>query len=183
MAIDNLEGGVAPVRPVVSRHGSRTEPASAAWLSFHDAQQTHLGSVHRFYLVALGSLSAAAPATRHALAAAGAAFAVDRPPPAAVSGWLLRIACRMLGEETSGRRRPERRGSAAVAEMGPGVAAALAVAAQLPERERLAVALRCGAGLGYPEIGGILGITEEAARMACRWAAWSIRDRTEKAAR
>jgi DNA-directed RNA polymerase specialized sigma24 family protein len=183
MAIDNLEGGVAPVRPVVSRHGSRTEPASA-WLSFHDAQQTHLGSVHRFHLVALGSPAAAAPATRHALAVAGAAFSVDRPPPAAVSGWLLRIACRILGEEPHGRRRPDRRaGRAVVAEVGSDVAAALAVAAELPDRERLAVALRCGAGLGYPEIGGILGITEEAARMACRWAAWSIRDRTGSVAR
>jgi DNA-directed RNA polymerase specialized sigma24 family protein len=182
MAIDNLEGGVAPVRPVVSRHPARAESTSP-WLSFHDAQQTHLGSVHRFHLVALGSLAAAAPATRRALAAAGAAFSVDRPPPAAVSGWLLRIACRILREESHGRPpSPRRRGRSAAAEMGAEVTTALAVAAQLPDRERLAVALRCGAGLGYPEIGGILGITEEAARMACRWAAWSIRDRAAKSA-
>jgi RNA polymerase sigma factor (sigma-70 family) len=44
--------------------------------------------------------------------------------------------------------------------------AAVGAIARLPKRDRLLVGLRAAAGLSYPEIASVLGMKENAARMA-----------------
>ena len=136
--------------------------------SFDEVRQLYAAAVHRFCLVVLGDAAAAEAASNRALIAAEAAYGVDHPEPTNVPVWLLGIAC----EDVRRRRRPQRRPTTAASTE---LDAALAAAAALPEQELLAAALRGAAGLGYAEIGSVLGTSPEAARMACGWAMRRIR--------
>ena len=146
----------------------RVMAETAAAPGFEEVRQLYGAAVHRFCLVALGDAAGAEAAANRALQAAEAAYPVDHPEAANVPVWLLGIAC----EDVRRRRRPVRRQAAsATTELD----AALAAAGALPEQELLAAALRGAAGLGYAEIGGVLGTSPEAARMACGWAMRRIR--------
>jgi DNA-directed RNA polymerase specialized sigma24 family protein len=136
--------------------------------SFDEVRQLYGAAVHRFFLVVLGEAGAAETAANRVLAAAEAAYGVDQPEPAGVPVWLLGIAC----DDVRRRRRTPRRASGT---SSTELDAALAAAAALPEQELLAAALRGAAGLGYAEIGSLLGTSPEAARMACGWALRRIR--------
>jgi len=135
--------------------------------SFDEVSQLYGAAVHRFFLVVLGEAGAAETAANRVLAAAEAAFRDDQPEPANVPVWILGIAC-----DDARRRRTTRRASGA---SSTELDAALIAAAALPEQELLAAALRGAAGLGYAEIGSLLGTSPEAARMACGWAVRRIR--------
>jgi len=136
--------------------------------SFDEVRQLYGAAVHRFCLVVLADASAAEAAANRALGVAEGAYGIDHPEPSNVPAWLLGIAC----EDVRRRRRtPRRTTGAASTELD----AALTAAAALPEQEVLAAALRGAAGLGYAEIGSVLGTSPEAARMACGWAMRRIR--------
>jgi DNA-directed RNA polymerase specialized sigma24 family protein len=137
---------------------------------FDEVRQLYGAAVHRFCLVVLGEGAAAEAAATRALEAAEAAYPGDHPEPSNVPVWLLGIACEVTGDVRR-RRRPSRRAGDASTELD----AALAAAGGLPEQELLAAALRGAAGLGYAEIGSLLGTSPEAARMACGWALRRIR--------
>ena len=139
--------------------------------AFAEIRRLHGPAVHRFCLVVLGDSAAAEAAANRVLRLASAAHGADRPDAARALMWLLGIACQATIEA---RRRPPRRRR--VADGPPQLGAALTVAAGLPERELLAVALRSAAGLGYAEIGSLLSTSAEAARMACSWALRRIRE-------
>jgi DNA-directed RNA polymerase specialized sigma24 family protein len=146
----------------------RVMAEATATPSFDEVRQLYGAAVHRFFLVVLGDAAAAETAANRTLEAAEAAHRVDHPEPANVPVWLLGIAC----EDVRRRRRPSRRqGGVASGELD----AALTAAGALPEQELLAAALRGAAGLGYAEIGSLLGTSPEAARMACGWAMRRIR--------
>lgn len=138
--------------------------------SFHQVRQLYGSAVHRFCLVVLGDEAAAEAAASRALESAEAAYPVDAPEPANVPVWLLGIACEVAGDIRR-RRRQARRATATSSELD----AALTAAGALPDQELMAAALRGAAGLGYAEIGGLLGTSPEAARMACGWAMRRIR--------
>lgn len=142
----------------------------AAAPRFDEVRQLYGAAVHRFCLVVLGDAEAAESAANRALDAAQSAYAVDRPEASGVPVWLLGIACEVAAEVRR-RRRPSRRAGSE----SSGLDAALAAAAVLPEQELFAAALRGAAGLGYAEIGSLLGTSPEAARMACGWAMRRIR--------
>ncbi len=138
-------------------------PAST---SFDEVRRLHGATVHRFCVVALGHPAAAEAAAAQVLATAAQRHPIDRPAPAGVLRWLLGVACEELGELPPPRR--GRRAPGAVATgWGREVDEALVRAAALGSRERLATGLRCAAGLGYGEIGEILGLRADAAQAAC----------------
>jgi DNA-directed RNA polymerase specialized sigma24 family protein len=143
---------------------------TAAAPSFDDVRQLYGAAVHRFCLVVLGDAAAAEAAADRALQAAAAAYPADRPEPSNVPVWLLGIACEVAADVRR-RRRPGRHPGTTSTELD----AALAAAGALPDQELLAAALRGAAGLGYAEIGSLLGTSPEAARMACGWAMRRIR--------
>ncbi|MDB5066050.1 MAG: polymerase sigma factor, sigma-70 family [Chloroflexi bacterium] len=155
------EGGLGDV--VVVMAGMAARPR------FDEVRQLYGAAVHRFCLVVLGDGDAAESAANRALEAAQAAYPVDNPEPSTVPVWLLGIACEVAGNVRR-RRRASRRGSTSTE-----LDAALSAAAALPDQELFAAALRGAAGLGYAEIGSLLGTSPEAARMACGWAMRRIR--------
>jgi|HubBroStandDraft_6_1064221.scaffolds.fasta_scaffold186228_2 DNA-directed RNA polymerase specialized sigma24 family protein len=137
---------------------------------FDEVRQLYGAAVHRFCLVVLGDVDTAESAANRALEAAQAAYPVDNPEPSTVPVWLLGIACEVAGDVRRRRRAPRRDGAG-----GTELGAALSAAAALPDQELFAAALRGAAGLGYAEIGSLLGTSPEAARMACGWAMRRIR--------
>jgi DNA-directed RNA polymerase specialized sigma24 family protein len=139
--------------------------------SFTELWHLHAAAVHRVCLVVLGDPAAAEAAARRALRVSQSAWATDHPEGSHVPMWLLGITCEVASEA---RRR--RRGSRHQARTSSPLDAALVAAEALPERELLAAALRSAAGLGYAEIGCVLGTSAETARMACSWALRRIRD-------
>jgi len=136
-------------------------------LSFEEVRQLHSAAVYRLCLVALGHPVAAEATAGHVLSVAATAYLVDRPEPPAVLRWLLGVACEVIAEGTPPRRRWHRAPAAVVTGWGEEVDVALAAAAALAVRQRMAAGLRCAAGLGYDEIGAILGVRPKAARSAC----------------
>jgi DNA-directed RNA polymerase specialized sigma24 family protein len=150
---------------------SRLTAGTPAATAFGEIRRLHGPAVHRFCLVVLGDSQAAEAAAQRVLRLAATAHALDRPDAARALLWLLGIACEAAIEA---RRRPPRRRR--VTGASPQLGAALTVAAALPERELLAVALRSAAGLGYAEIGNLLSTSPESARMACGWALRRIRE-------
>lgn len=138
---------------------------------FDEVRQLYGAAVHRFCLVVLGDGAAAETAANRALEAAGAAYAIDQPEASNVPVWLLGITCEMA-VACRGRRRPVAHGAGTASSE---LDAAIEAARALPDQELFAAALRGAAGLGYAEIGSLLGTSPEAARMACSWAMRRIR--------
>jgi DNA-directed RNA polymerase specialized sigma24 family protein len=145
--------------------------------TFTELWHLYAAAVHRVCLVVLGDPAAAEAAARRALRVSQSAWATDHPEQSHVPMWLLGITCEVASEA---RRR--RRWSRHQARRSSPLDAALVAAEALPERELLAAALRSAAGLGYAEIGCVLGTSPEMARMACTWALRRIRDETRTAA-
>jgi hypothetical protein len=144
--------------------------------SFEEVRRLHAVAVHRLCVVALGHPVAAEATVGHILSVAAGAYPIDRPAPGAALRWLLGLACEVISDGPApprGRRAP----GAVATGWGIQVDAALASASRLGLRERLAVGLRCVAGLEYAEIGEILGIRAQAARAACERAMRRIRPR------
>jgi DNA-directed RNA polymerase specialized sigma24 family protein len=145
--------------------------------SFDEVWQVYAAAVHRVCLVVLGDSGAAEAVAKRALRLSESAYETDHPEESHVPMWLLGIACEVAGEAR--RRRPPRRRPTGI---GAELDAALDAAAALPEQELLAAALRSAAGLGYAEIGSVLGTSPEAARMACGWALRRIRQDARRTA-
>jgi DNA-directed RNA polymerase specialized sigma24 family protein len=145
--------------------------AETAATAFGAIRQLHGPTVHRFCLVVLGDSAAAEATASRVLALAAAAHPDERPGSATALPWLLSIACEVALDAR--RRSPRQRRVVGASEE---LDAAVAAAHRLPERELLAIALRGAAGLGYAEIGSLLRMSPEAARMACDWALRRIRD-------
>lgn len=145
--------------------------------TFSELWHLYAAAVHRVCLVVLGDPAAAEAAARRAMRVSQSAWPTDHPEDSHVPMWLLGITCEVASEA---RRR--RRGGRHHARTPSPLDAALVAAEALPERELLAAALRSAAGLGYAEIGCVLGTSPETARMACTWALRRIRDDATAAA-
>jgi DNA-directed RNA polymerase specialized sigma24 family protein len=148
-----------------------TTAGAPATPTFTELWQLYAAAVHRVCLVVLGDAGAAEAAARRALRVSQSAYATDHPEESHVPMWLLGITCEVASEARRRRRAARQHGGTS----SP-LDAALVAATALPERELLAAALRSAAGLGYAEIGRVLGTSTETARMACGWALRRIRD-------
>jgi RNA polymerase sigma factor (sigma-70 family) len=82
--------------------------------------------------------------------------------------WILTIASRIAIDDVRRRKPQEELADDAIAheDVRPAFEELAPLTDGLPPKERAAVVLRYGYGLGYDEIGGALGSTEQAARQA-----------------
>jgi RNA polymerase sigma-70 factor (ECF subfamily) len=132
---------------------------------FETFYSTHRDEVHRFLRSRLGA-QRAEDAFQETFLRALRAY--DRLEHAAhLRAWILTIASRIVIDDVR-RRRPEGElpddlwhedARPAFEDLAP-------LTDRLPPKERAAVVLRYGYDLGYDEIGGALGTSEEAARQA-----------------
>jgi RNA polymerase sigma factor (sigma-70 family) len=132
------------------------------------AFRRHYGDVYRFVRRRTRDHHRAEELTQQVFADASASLRESSSPALA---WLYTVAQRRFADEAR-RSRRERIGSAAedgessLAEYGQGVADALRRAlARLPEAQRQLVVLRLLRGARFAEIGTLLGISEDAAKM------------------
>lgn len=154
---------------------------------FAQVYEAHAASVYRYCLAQLGDPCAAEDAAAEAFGKAYAAwdsFADDSAD--AVRRWLFRIARNAAVDSWRRRRRSTlllgRLGSGGsavdvetVAGLRAELRAAMAAVGELGRRDRELVALRCAAGLSHAEIAALLGMSEEAARMATHRALQRVR--------
>jgi RNA polymerase sigma-70 factor (ECF subfamily) len=129
-----------------------------------------------FCLAQLGDPAAAEDCAAEAFIAAFAASRRGGPAPADVRSWLFRIARNTSIDwirRERVRHRFRQRAHAidttdveTVAAVRSELQSALDAIGRLPKRERVVVGLRTAAGLTYAEIAVILGMKENAARMA-----------------
>lgn len=165
---------------------SRVLPEDAAEArprSFEQVYRDHAARVFRYCLSQVSNRGDAEDLAADVFAAAFHAFGSANVPPEAEPSWLLRIARNAVIDY---RRRHSRR-SALVARFFGGETEAdpkvnvegevvmrdevrqmLAAMAHLSDKDRMVLGLRVAAGLTYAEVGGIMGLSDHAATMACR---------------
>ncbi len=163
-----------------------------ARLDFAEVYRRHADSVYRFCLSQLRDPAAAEDVAADVFAAAFAAFANVYPTDDGVRPWLFRIARNATIDH---RRRTGTRFRLLGALRGRGnysvdVESAAAIRQQLRdvldavgrlrERDRQLIGLRVAAGLSYAQIGEVMGIKENAARMATQRAVVKVRSVLEK---
>jgi RNA polymerase sigma-70 factor (ECF subfamily) len=170
---------------------SRDTPTEAA-LSFEAVYAAHATDVYRFCLSIVGDPTRAEDAAAQALAAACHSWRRTAPQPDWVRPWLFRIARNAAVDEL----RRESRWRRLVARATPGAGAvrdleaevvirdelraAISAGQGLGERDRVIVSLRAAAGLEHAEVAAILGITENAAKVAAHRAFQRLRERMEE---
>jgi RNA polymerase sigma-70 factor (ECF subfamily) len=144
---------------------------------FESVYRNHAEAVYRFCLAQLGDQSAAEDCAADAFAAALAAYERTQPTAGLVRSWLFSIAhnttVNWVRRERVRKHFVERvrthtddQDVESVAALRADLNAALEAIGRLPTRDRVLVGLRAAAGLSYPEIASVMGMKENAARMA-----------------
>ena len=146
-------------------------------LEFDEVYRRHAADVYRFCVSQLGDPAAAEDLAADVFAAAFAAYRSTRPAPDELRPWLFRIA--RNGAIDRFRRARTQRGLLGrlgqrpaedevehLAEVRAELRAALDAIGRLGRRDRLLVGLRVGAGLRHAEVAAVMGMSEDAARMA-----------------
>lgn len=165
---------------------SRVLPEDAAEArprSFEQVYRDHAARVFRYCLSQVSNRGDAEDLASDVFAAAFHAFAGANVPPEAEPSWLLRIArnavidyrrkhsrrsalvARFFGGETEADPKVNVEGEVV---MRDEVRQMLAAMAHLSDKDRTILGLRVAAGLTYAEVGGIMGLSDHAATMACR---------------
>lgn len=153
---------------------------------FESVYRNHAGAVYRFCLAQLGDHPAAEDCAADAFAAALAAYERTQPTPDLVRSWLFTIArnttINWIRRERVRKHLVERARNhtddedvESVAALRADLHAALEAIGRLPKRDRVLVGLRAAAGLSYAEIASVMGMKENAARMATARAFTRIR--------
>jgi RNA polymerase sigma factor (sigma-70 family) len=144
---------------------------------FEAVYRDHADAVYRFCLAQLGDQPAAEDCAADAFAAALAAYKRTQPTPGLVRSWLFTIARNTtiswvrrerVRKHLVERVRPhtDDEDVESVAELRADLHAALGAIGRLPKRDRTLIGLLAAAGLSYPEIASVMGMKENAARMA-----------------
>jgi len=165
---------------------SRSQHAdSVLEAGFEAIYREHVDAVYRYCLAQLCDPTAAEDCTAEAFAAALAASRRGGRVPANVRPWLFRIARntsidwirreRVRGRFLDRAHRPATTDVETVVEMRSELQGAVDAISRLTKRERALVGLRAAAGLSYAEIALVLGMKENAARMATARALARIR--------
>jgi RNA polymerase sigma-70 factor (ECF subfamily) len=159
---------------------------STAAVSFEDVYVRYADPVYRFCLSQLRNPAAAEDVAADVFASAFAAYPAARPDENEVRPWLFRIARNAVIDKQRHARVQARwmrthrveldhHDVERTAEIRQTLNAVLAAVGRLGKRERLLVGLRIAAGLPYAEIGAVLRMNENAARMATHRALEKVR--------
>ncbi len=172
---------------------SRVLPEDAAESStrpFEQVYRDHAARVYRYCLSQVSNRGDAEDLAADVFAAAFHAFAGADVPPEAEPSWLLRIArnavidyrrkrsrrsalvARFFGGQTEADPRVDVEGEVVVRDE---VRQVLAAMAHLSDKDRMVLGLRIAAGLSYAEVGGVMGLSDHAATMACKRALTRLR--------
>ena len=159
---------------------------STTALGFEDVYVRHADPVYRFCLSQLREPAAAEDVAADVFASAFAAYPSRRLDEGDVRPWLFRIARNAVIDRQRHARvharfmrtqrvEPDHQDVERTAEIRQTLSAVLAAVGQLGRRDRLLVGLRIAAGLPYAEIGAVLQMNENAARMATHRALEKVR--------
>jgi RNA polymerase sigma-70 factor (ECF subfamily) len=158
---------------------------------FDDIYTGHAANVYRFCLSQLGDAEAAADVTQDAFIKAFSAYERVSPNPETARTWLISIArnCCIDYRRQNGRwqrliRRLEQFRETpldieVLAHHHSELERATAAIARLRTRERELIGLRVAADLSFREVAALLGISEEAAKVATRRALRKLRSKLE----
>jgi RNA polymerase sigma-70 factor, ECF subfamily len=158
---------------------------------FDDVYTSHAANVYRFCLSQLGDAEAAADVTQDAFIKGFSAYQRVSPDPETTRTWLISIArnCCVDYRRQNGRwqrllRRLERFRESpldveVLAHHHSELERATAAIARLRTRERELIGLRVAADLSFREVATLLGISEEAAKVATRRALRKLRSKLE----
>jgi RNA polymerase sigma-70 factor, ECF subfamily len=158
---------------------------------FDDVYTSHAANVYRFCLSQLGDAEAAADVTHDAFIKAFSAYERVSPDPETTRTWLISIArnCCVDFRRQNGRwqrllRRLERFRESpleveVLAHHHSELERASAAIVGLRPRERELIGLRVAADLSFREVASVLGISEQAARVATRRALRKLRSKLE----
>ena len=164
-------------------------------LPFDEVYRVHADAVFRFCASQLRDLATAEDVTADVFASAFASYARVKPDADGLRPWLFRIARNAVIDQyrREGRRRSllvrlgrDRDYSSSVEDVADrqGELRAVTVALQmLGERDRQLVGLRVAGGLGFAEMGAVLGMREHTAKVATHRALARLRARLSPGAR
>jgi RNA polymerase sigma factor (sigma-70 family) len=159
---------------------------------FDDVYTSHAASVYRFCLSQLGGAETAADVTHDAFIKAFSAYERVAPDPETTRTWLISIArnCCIDYRRQNGRwqrllRRLERFRESPIdvevlAHHHSELERAAAAIAQLRARERELIGLRVAADLSFREVAAVLGMSEQAAKVATRRALRKLRSKLKE---
>ena len=158
---------------------------------FDDVYTSHAANVYRFCLSQLGDAEAAADVTQDAFIKAFSAYERVSPDPETTLTWLISIArnCCVDYRRQNGRwqrllRRLERFRESpldveVLAHHHSELERATAAIVRLRARERELIGLRVAADLSFREVAALVGISEEAAKVATGRALRKLRSKLE----
>jgi len=158
---------------------------------FEDLYREYLGRIYAYVRAQVGAPSDAEDITAQVFMNAYQAYARFEPRNTTPAAWLFRIARNATLDHfrAHGRRERLRRTieHQPVAEVDPAgqaedrirYRALLGQVAQLPERQRDAIALR-HSGLSFDEVGSLMGCSEDAAKMLYHRALKALKDAVQR---
>lgn len=138
----------------------------------------HAMSVHSFCLSQVAERAAAEDLTHETFLRAFAAYPRVQPEPSALRTWLMAIARNLCRDQRRARVRWQRLAARVgqeehpadsvehVAQVRDDLRRVLAALAKLSARDRELIGLRTAAGLSYRQIAGLIGVSEETAKVA-----------------
>jgi RNA polymerase sigma-70 factor, ECF subfamily len=171
--------------------GARNDDQARVLAPFDDVYTSHAANVHRFCLSQLGNAETAADVTQDAFIKAFSAYHRVSPDPETTRTWLITIArnCCIDYRRQNGRwqrllcRLERFRESPldveVLAHHHSELERATAAIVQLRPRERELIGLRVAADLSFREVAAVLGISEQAAKVATRRALGKLRSKLE----
>jgi RNA polymerase sigma-70 factor, ECF subfamily len=158
---------------------------------FEDLYRAFLGRIYAYVRAQVGSSADAEDITAHVFMNAYQAYGRFEARNTTPAAWLFRIARNATLDHfrAHGRRERLRRtiehqpaaeeDPAAMAEERIQYRALMVHVAQLPERQRDAIALR-HSGLSFDEVGGLMGCSEDAAKMLYHRALRALKDAVQR---
>jgi len=160
--------------------GARNDNQARVLAPFDDVYTSHAANVYRFCLSQLSNAETAADITQDAFIKAFSAYHRVSPDPETTRTWLITIArnccidyCRQNGRwqrllSRLARFRESPIDVEVLAHHHSELERATAAIVQLRPRERELIGLRVAADLSFREVAGVLGISEQAAKVATR---------------
>jgi len=165
--------------PLAPEDSTPAPPGDGDLASFCDRLYVeHAAAVHSYCLSQVGEKAVAEDLTHETFIRAFAAYARVQPEPPALRTWLVAIARNLCRDQRRARTRWQRLAARVgreehpadtvehVAQVRDDLRRVVAAMAELSTRDRELIGLRTAAGLSYRQIGGLIGVSEETAKVA-----------------